>query len=145
MAEEGARIKHSTIVCSECSGVMRYKGAGTYVCEDCGHEELDDYGVVRRFLEKRGPSNIFEIAEGTGISRSVISGLFKEGRLEVSKSSQVTIYCHRCGMAIRSGEYCSRCQAEIDKLGERYNKKGTYNALKDMNNEDGSMRFLDKK
>ncbi len=142
MSEEKNPIKHSTVVCSECSGVMRYKGAGTYVCDTCGHEELDDYGTVRRFLEKRGPSNIFEISEGTGLPRSVISGLFKDGRLEVAKSSAVSVYCKRCGMPIRTGEYCFSCQAEIDRRGER--KKGTYNALKGMGGDDGSMRFLDK-
>ena len=145
MSEEGISVKHSIVVCSECSGVMRYKGAGTYVCDDCGHEELDDYGIVRRFLEKRGPSNIFEIAEGTGLPRAVISGLFKDGRLEVARSSAVSVYCKRCGMPIRTGEYCSKCQEEVDKLGERNGKKGTYNALKDLEREDGSMRFLDKK
>ena len=46
------------------------------------------------------------------------------------------------GMPIRTGEYCFNCQEEIDKLGER--KKGTYNALKGMGGDDGSMRFLDK-
>lgn len=141
MGEEGS-LKHSLIICCECSGVMQYKGAGTYVCEHCGHEELDDYGVVRRFLEKRGPSNIFEIAEGTGLNRSVISGLFKEGRLEVAKSSAVAVTCARCGMPIRSGEYCSKCDAEMKALGERNKKKGIYNVLKEGGKDDGKMRFL---
>ena len=52
MSEE-LTINPALVVCKECSGVMRYRGGGLYVCEECKHEELDDYGKVRQFLEKR--------------------------------------------------------------------------------------------
>ena len=141
MEEQSLSIKPSLVVCTECSGVMRYKGAGTYVCEKCGHEEMNDYGIVRQFLEKRGPSNVFEISAGTGLSRSVIVGLLKEGRLEVAKSSTTGLVCMRCGLQIRHGEYCSRCQAELDSMESRNRKKGIYNALMEERG-DGKMRFL---
>ena len=145
MSEEYLSANPSLVVCSECSGVMRYRGAGIYVCEDCKHEEMDDYGKVRAFLEKRGPSNVFEISAGTGLSRGAVTRLLKDGRLEVSKSSSVSLVCSRCGLAIRYGEYCSRCQEELKGLEARNKKKGIYNALLEETND--KMRFLggDKK
>ena len=122
---------------------MRYKGAGTYVCEDCGEEVLDDYGKVRRFLEKRGPSNILEISAGTGLDRGVVNKLLKDGRLEVSQHSSVQLVCRRCGMGIRFGEYCSRCQSEVDELRARNSKKGIYNTIQDQIVTDrNKMRFI---
>ncbi|MBO4396563.1 MAG: hypothetical protein J5819_09490 [Eubacterium sp.] len=144
--DDSYNINPSIIVCSECSGIMRYKGAGRYVCEDCKHEVLDDFGKVRQFLEKRGPSNVFEISAGTGIPRSVVNKLLKDGRLQVSPHSEVGLVCSRCGMAIRFGEYCNRCQEEISNIEARNKKKGIYNVFNE-EKEDGKMRFLqdDKK
>ena len=133
----------SLVVCRECSGVMQYRGGGIYICEHCGHEEMDDYGKVRAFLEKRGPSNAFEIAEGTGLSRTRVVNLLKDGRLEISRSSSQTLFCERCGMPIRSGEYCSKCENEVKGLEERNRKKGIYNAL--LKESDDKMRFLGNK
>ena len=35
-------------VCQKCSGVMRFKGSGRYVCEDCGYEYLTAFGKVQK-------------------------------------------------------------------------------------------------
>lgn len=138
-------IDQSTVVCTECKGYMQYKGAGVYACEKCGHEAMDDFGVVRQFLEIRGPSNILEISEATGLDRHKISHLLREGRLEVSKYSEVALCCNRCGMPIRTGEFCHKCQQEMDALNERNQKRGIYNSLKDdLAKGEGKMRFVDK-
>jgi len=142
MSDKPFEPKPSLIVCSECEGVMRYRGSGIYRCEACGHEEMDEYGKVRAFLEKRGPSNAFEIAAGTGVSRTVVIDFLKQGRLEVSRSSDGMLYCMRCGMPIRAGEYCSRCENEVKELADRNKKKGIYNVLLEDSN-DNKMRFLD--
>ncbi|MEE3467601.1 MAG: hypothetical protein VZQ83_04105 [Eubacterium sp.] len=142
MFDNENKPKPSLIICSECEGVMRYRGAGIYVCEHCGHEEMDDYGKVRAFLEKRGPSNAFEISEGTGLSRTTVINLLKDGRLEVAKSSTVGLVCARCGMAIRTGEYCLKCENEVrQEMDARNQKRGIYNAL--LQETDNKMRFLD--
>ena len=144
--DETYDLDPSIVVCSECSGVMRYRGGGIYRCETCGHEVLDDYGKVRQFLEKRGPSNVFEISAGTGLSRSVVNRMLKEGRLQVSAHSSVNLLCARCGMPIRYGEYCNRCQSEISELDARNRKKGVYNVFNsEQETGDGKMRFLNDK
>ena len=143
MSDEVFDFNPSIVVCKECSGIMRYKGGGAYACEDCGFEVLDDYGKVRQFLEKRGPSNILEISAGTGLDRGVVNKLLKDGRLEVSQHSSVQLVCRRCGMGIRYGEYCSRCQNEVDELHNRNIKKGVYNTLQNHSStDDHKMRFL---
>lgn len=136
-------VRASLLVCEKCSGIMRYRGAGLHKCEECGYEVLDAYGKARQFLEKHGPCNIMEIAAGTGLSRSEVSELLKEGRLEVARSSKVQLYCKRCGMGIRSGEYCSRCEEEVKQLESRNKVKGIYNSLHDINSDKDKMRFLD--
>lgn len=137
-------INPATIVCTECGGMMLYKGAGVFRCEKCGHEEMNDYGKVRAYLEKNGPSNILEISAATDLPKHVISNLLKEGRLEVaSKANGGGHFCKRCGMGIRMGDYCSRCQSELDGLDDRNRKKGVYNSLKDSTGDsDSRMRFL---
>ena len=146
MAGKSEKFDRSIVVCTQCEGYMRYKGAGVYVCNECGHEAFDTYGIVRRFLEERGPSNILEISEGTGIERTEVSALLKDGRLEVSHFSDVALCCPRCGMPIRTGEYCNKCQHEIDIMNERNKKKGVYNALKnDLLTDSGKMRFVENK
>ena len=143
MSDEAFDFNPSMVVCSKCSGIMRYKGGGAYACEDCGAEVLDDYGKVREFLDKRGPSNVMEIAAGTGLERSVVSKLLKDGRLEVSQHSSTQLFCRRCGMGIRYGEYCSRCQNEVEELHQRNIKKGVYNAIQEQTSEGSTkMRFL---
>ena len=148
MSREDFDLDPSTVVCTECSGVMRYKGGGTYVCQDCGHEVMDNYGKVRQFLEKRGPSNVFEISAGTGLSRAVVNNMLKDGRLQVSAHSSVNLICSRCGVPIRFGEYCNKCQADLNELDARNKRKGVINVFsKETGTGEEKMRFLkdDKK
>ena len=143
MEERDINFDPSIVICKKCSGIVRYRGGGVYVCEDCGNEVLDDYGKVRQFLEKRGPSNILEISAGTGLDRSVVNKFLKEGRLEVSPYSTVELVCSRCGMPIRYGEYCSKCRPEVEERIARNHKRGVYNTLQDgIMGDQSRMRFL---
>ena len=42
---------HIPRVCTECGGVMIFKGVGEYHCEECGAVDYDDYGKVRGYIE----------------------------------------------------------------------------------------------
>ncbi|MDE7479075.1 MAG: hypothetical protein K2M91_14235, partial [Lachnospiraceae bacterium] len=54
------------VFCSLCRGRMVYVGRGAYKCEKCEHEELDDFGKVRQYLEENGPMPALVIAQATG-------------------------------------------------------------------------------
>lgn len=123
--------------CQACSGTMKYKGSGCFVCEKCGAEFLTDFGKVKRFLEKNGPSNVIEIYQATGVSRRVISDYLKEGRMEIVNDASGFLHCNACGVAIRSGLYCEKCAKKF--AAEREKNRNLYNAQAER--QDGEMRF----
>ena len=95
---------------------------------------------TKKYLEDNGPSNIIQISYATGLSRVAVTKLLKEGRLEVSRTSEVMPCCERCGVAIRFGRLCSKCEEEVGQ--ERAAKKGVYNALAAERSDDDKMRFI---
>ncbi|MCR4605142.1 MAG: hypothetical protein K5639_03995 [Eubacterium sp.] len=143
-ALENAVVSKNYMFCDKCDGLLIYKGSGRYVCEDCDAEIYDEFGIIKKYLIENGPRNIIEISKETGVSRAVITRLLREGRLEVSKGSDVMPVCERCGIGIRFGIYCRRCADELGK--ERTTKRGVavYNPLAEENTED-KMRFMVRK
>ena len=101
------------VFCEECGGKLSYRSAGTYVCEKCGHEELDDFGKIKLFLDENGPSPIHMIAKGTGVTRDIIELYLKKGRIEIPEGSKYYLKCEKCGCSIRYGRYCPDCAREL--------------------------------
>lgn len=130
-------------VCQKCSGVMRFKGSGRYVCENCGYEYLTDFGKVKKFLAENGPSNAYVISEGTGVSRARIYQFIREGRVEViEKEKKEQPFCVACGAALAFGRLCPNCAKKMRKRGE--DVKGVYNGLIQNADNDMEMRFVGK-
>ena len=136
--------------CDECGGGMLYKGGGSYECMECGHTQLDAFGKVKEYLDKNGGTQpMLVIAEKTGVPIAVLNKLLKDGRLQIPPGSKVYLRCEKCGCAIRSGRYCSKCELEtlheIKKLMEdekrdaARDKKGTV-----IKRTGAKMRFADK-
>ena len=71
--------------CSECGGVMVFKGLGEYQCEKCGFLEYDDYGKARNYVEKHMGANAAEVAKATGVPQKSIRDMLKEGKLEIAR------------------------------------------------------------
>ncbi len=119
MSEDTIRSKYSMeakpTFCPICTGSLEYSGLGEYRCEQCGATILDDFGKVRKFLEKNGPSPAVIISEGTGVPVSKINDFLKEGRIEIPDGSDVYIQCEKCGTEIRFGRFCPSCAAGLAK------------------------------
>ena len=98
------------LLCSKCGGVMVFRGVGEYRCEDCKSVDYDDYGKVRRYLEEHPGANTAEVSSNTGVSQKSIRQMLKESRLEIADSSSVFMKCERCGISIRSGRMCPKCE-----------------------------------
>lgn len=139
------------LVCSECNGIMRYKSLGHFVCEDCGNEYLDDYGRVRDFLDRRGPSSAIEISTATGVSRKRVTDLINSGRIMVTADSGVSIFCEVCGQKIRYGVRCDRCSHLPEDLSmmdrkaratEVYRKVSRAQNMRAYDDHKGGMRFI---
>lgn len=85
---EEALMRRKIAVCKECGGNMVSAGVGTYKCEKCGIEELDDFGIVRKFLNENGPQPAHVIAEKTGVDREFINSFVHSGRLQVANTAK---------------------------------------------------------
>ncbi len=103
------------MTCEECGGIMIFKGVGEYKCEDCGSIEYDDYGKVRNYLERHAGATTADVSEATGVSQKSIRDMLKESRLEIAPNSNTFMKCEICGGVVRSGRYCSRCEAAYHK------------------------------
>lgn len=101
--------------CEKCDGKMFYVGGGEYQCEDCGELAWDAFGIVKKFLDKYGSQPIPVITQATGVSADILTGLLKDGCLQLPKNSKIFLKCEKCGCSIRSGRYCGACSIETFK------------------------------
>ena len=129
--------------CKKCGASMIYRGSGRYVCEMCNYEFLTDFGIIKKYLNDHGPSNMVEISNATGVSRRVIRELLKEGRIEVSQSSGEILHCLACGLPIRFGSYCASCAEKLKGKLEEEKAQGAYNPLS-RNMDNDRMRFMNR-
>lgn len=129
-----------SIICPNCKIPMKYQYAGLYKCEKCGAEQLDDFGLIKRYLDENGPTNALELSEKTGVKRAKISEFLRSGRIEVAESSTSYIHCKGCGSPIRYGDYCASCAHEMHIKGAYVGPSAPSSGTTDT-----KMRFLDKK
>ncbi len=96
-------------VCDNCGGLMEFKGCGEYECEDCHTKGFDDYGKVRNYIELHRGANAAEIESKTGVTQKSIRQMLKESKLEITADSVAFMRCEICGVNIRSGRFCPKC------------------------------------
>ena len=114
--------------CKKCGMVMDYLALGEYRCPSCRIVELDDYGIVRHYLDEHGSATASMIEAETGVRREIIDDYLRKGRLEITENSAVFLKCERCGKDIKFGRVCASCAKNavtklnkafpIDEIGE---------------------------
>lgn len=133
--------------CSECGGVMIFKGVGEYQCEKCGFLDYDDYGKVRNYIEKHMGANSAEASKATGVPQKHIRDMLKEGKLEIAQNSVIFLKCEICGAMIRSGRYCPKCEMnyhhDLEEMARKSRRHGdTFGySTERRTGEEGSKRF----
>lgn len=136
---------HRPTVCSQCNGIMVYKGIGEYQCEDCKALAYDDYGKVRNYLENHKGANVAAISEDTGVSHKAIREMIKENRFEVIDNRGGYIRCEMCGENIKSGRLCSKCETlyhrRLEDEARAKRKNGILGGSAGVAGESGSKRF----
>lgn len=137
--------------CEECAGRMMYKGGGSYECMECGHTALDAFGKVKQFLDQNGGTQpMLVIAEKTGVPVEVLNKMLKDGRLQIPPGCEVYLRCEKCGCAIRSGRFCTRCELEtLQEIKELMLEEKRQRAKEEMKGTviqrtGAKMRFADK-
>ncbi len=137
---------HIPRVCSDCGGVMIYKGIGEYRCEDCDKLDYDDYGKVRAYIERHGGATAVEIERAIGVSQRIIRRLLKDGRIEVSENSVSFLCCEICGKKIRSGQYCPECEMNLHRNIEAKQRASIHKSMQgyglETKNSEGQKRFV---
>jgi len=127
--------------CKSCGGRLIYLYSGIYECEDCNRKDMDEFGKVKSYLDKNGPTPAITISEKTGVTIDVINDFLRKGRVEIPEDSPYYIKCEKCGTDIRYGRFCPECVAHLagaiqavfvaEDVGERPKTKG-------------KMRFLER-
>lgn len=125
---------------------MVYKGCGEFRCEDCNHQEYDDYGKIRNYLEKHAGATAAQASDATGVSQKSIREMLKEERLEIAANSNFFLTCEICGAQIRSGRYCGKCETAYhrsieDKARAARNINLSGFSTERNSGEEGSKRF----
>lgn len=110
-------------VCSECGGVMVFKGVGEYSCENCSYVDYDDYGKVRLYIENHKGATAAQIEESIGVSQKSIRRMLKDGRIEIAENSRTFLHCEMCGKEIRSGQYCDECEIKFHRRLEEQQRE----------------------
>ncbi len=137
-------VYHIPRFCTECGGVMVFKGVGEYHCEDCNSVAYDDYGKVRLFLEEKPGANAIEVEEGTGVSQKTIRLMLRESRLQVAEGAQGFLSCEVCGKPIRFGNMCPECEMKSHRNLEEHERriKNLQGFAMNQKGEEGHRRFM---
>ena len=80
--------------------------------------QKNDFGKIKAFLDKNGPTPAITIAKATGVDRDKINYYLRKGRVEIPEGSKFYLKCEKCGCSIRYGRYCPDCvKVAADKRG----------------------------
>lgn len=137
---------HIPRICSECGGVMVFKGVGEYHCENCGLVDYDDYGKVRSYIENHKGATAAEIEKEVGVAQRTVRKLLKDGRIEIAEGSKMFLRCELCGKQIRSGQFCPDCEIKVHRTLEEKQRetmrKVTQGFGMETKGEEGQKRFV---
>lgn len=94
--------------CRKCRRLFNYLG-GKNICPACKDQLEMVFLKVRDYIRDNPASPLQKIADDNEIDVQQIRDWIKEGRLEVSKESPITVSCEKCGAPILKGRFCEAC------------------------------------
>ena len=109
--------------CSKCGGIMIFAGVGEYHCEDCKNVEYDDYGKVRLYIEQHRGATAAQIESEIGVSQKTIRQMLRDSKIEIAAESKTFMKCEICGVDIRSGRFCKKCETNYHRQIEEEQRK----------------------
>jgi len=104
--------------CKQCN-IATKETVGGY-CFNCAIKYVDQFKIIRSYLNLYPQTSIAKLSKETKISTQVISNYIKEGRIEIlesktsiiSKDSNNSNHCIKCGKSITFGTLCSFCKKQ---------------------------------
>lgn len=100
--------------CPKCKRIFSPVG-GSLICRDCLKLEEEEFEKVRVYLRENRGADINQVSDETGVPTKKIFKYLREGRLEVSDGMSDFLKCEKCGISIRSGQYCRSCCEKVSK------------------------------
>ena len=76
-------LRITKVECEACGQPLAFQGCGEYMCPNCGHKQVDDFGKVRLFLEHYPGATLVQVSQETGVSVAKIREFISADRLEV--------------------------------------------------------------
>lgn len=98
--------------CRRCKKIFQYI-AGAEICQKCRQKEEDMFQVVKDYLRKNPGASMNLVSEETEVPVTLIESFLRQGRLEVSPGSPISLTCETCGEKITTGRYCIRCSNQL--------------------------------
>ena len=99
--------------CVKCGRAFAYVDSD--LCSRCGGGDEDDFKKVKLYLYDHPGANVVEVSEETGVSEKQILRYLRENRIEIIEEDNLLLDCERCGVSIRSGRFCDKCTAELQR------------------------------
>ena len=86
------------------------------LCPICRDKDMADFKKVKDFLYDYPGADIQTVSEATGVSTKKIIKFLREGKLEIRDDSpNLVLDCERCGAPIKTGRFCNKCVAEMER------------------------------
>ena len=100
------------IQCKLCNKPFQSLGGKT--CPACLHKIDDDFITVRDYIYDNPNAKIDDVTEETGVEKSVILHLLKEGRLTLDNpDAGGELLCDLCKKPVNSGRMCRECKEKV--------------------------------
>ena len=95
---------------------MPFQSLSSKICNKC-LEQIDmDFVKVRDYIYEHKHSDIDIVSEETGVKKSVIIYLLKEGRLiieDIEGNGGGMLFCEMCKKPINTGRLCKTCKDKV--------------------------------
>ena len=98
--------------CRMCRRLFNYLG-GKNICPVCKEALEKKFLQVRDYVRDNPTSGLQQIAEENEVDVQQVRDWIKEGRLEISKGSPISLACEKCGAPIIKGRFCEKCNKNM--------------------------------
>ena len=102
----------SIVQCRMCR--KPFHSVSGMICSECSRQVDKDFMTVRDYIYDNRHASIDKTSEETGVKKSVILHLLKEGRLMLDNpDSEGLLRCDVCRKPINTGRMCKECNEKV--------------------------------
>lgn len=103
--------------CSRCGQIYSYDGFK--ICLKCRRKDEEDFKSIKKYIDLNPGAAISEVSEETEVDTKKIIEFLRQGRLEIKDENNLLLPCEKCGEPIKTGRFCEKCTAEMQREFKR--------------------------